>query len=52
MLATSIVAVYIVVHQGVDTFVAVVLWAPIVLTLTGFVLILQMTSQSMRLEFE
>lgn len=52
VLATSIVAVYIVADRGVDTFVAVVLWAPIVVTLTGFVLILQMTSQSMRLEFE
>ncbi|OZC91600.1 giguanylate cyclase [Rhodococcus sp. 06-412-2C] len=50
--ATSIVAVFIVLERDVDIFVAVVLWAPIVVTLTGFVLILQATTQSMRLEFE
>ena len=52
LLGTSIVAVYIVLERDVDTFVAVVLWAPIVVTLTGFVLMLQATSQSTRLEFE
>ncbi|MCZ4518967.1 giguanylate cyclase [Rhodococcus ruber] len=52
LLGTSIVAAYIVLERDVDTFVAVVLWAPIVVTLTGFVLILQATTQSMRLEFE
>ncbi|MDI9895652.1 giguanylate cyclase [Rhodococcus sp. IEGM 1381] len=52
LLGTSIVAVYIVMERDVDIFVAVVLWAPIVVTLTGFVLILQATTQSMRLEFE
>ncbi|MFI8565346.1 giguanylate cyclase [Rhodococcus sp. NPDC078407] len=52
LLGTCIVAVYIVLERDVDTFVAVVLWAPIVVTLTGFVLMLQATSQSTRLEFE
>ncbi len=52
LLGTSIVAVYIVLERGVDTFVAVVLWAPIVVTLTGFVLMLQLTTQSIRSEFE
>lgn len=49
---TSVVAVYIVLERDVDTFVAVVLWAPIVVTLTGFALMLQFTTQSTRLEFE
>ncbi|MBY4228329.1 MULTISPECIES: giguanylate cyclase [unclassified Rhodococcus (in: high G+C Gram-positive bacteria)] len=52
LLGTSIVAVYIVLERDVDTFVAVVLWAPIVVTLTGFVLMLQLTTQSIRTEFE
>ncbi|MBY4130062.1 giguanylate cyclase [Rhodococcus fascians] len=52
LLGTSIVAVYIVLERDVDTFVAVVLWAPIVVTLTGFVLMLQITTQSIRSEFE
>ncbi|MGF0312321.1 giguanylate cyclase [Rhodococcoides fascians A25f] len=52
LVGTSIVAVFIVLERDVDIFVAVVLWAPIVVTLTGFVLILQATTQSMRLEFE
>lgn len=52
LFGTSVVAVYIVLVRDVDMFVAFVLWAPIVLTLTGFVLMLQVTSQSMRLEFE
>ncbi|CCQ15904.1 Diguanylate cyclase [Rhodococcus sp. AW25M09] len=52
LLGTSIVAVYIVMERGVDTFVAVVLWAPIVVTLTGFVVMLQLTTQSIRAEFE
>ena len=51
-MGTSIVAVYIVLERDVDTFVAVVLWAPIVVTLTGFVLMLQLTTQSIRTEFE
>ncbi|WP_407726614.1 giguanylate cyclase [Rhodococcoides fascians] len=52
LLGTSVVAVYIVLERDVDTFVAVVLWAPIVVTLTGFVLMLQLTTQSIRSEFE
>lgn len=52
LLGTSAIAVYIVMERDVHTFVAVVLWAPIVVTLTGFVLMLQLTTQSMRLEFE
>ena len=52
LLGTTVVAVYIVIERGVDTFVAVVLWAPIVVSFTGFALLLQATTQSMRLEFE
>ena len=52
LLGTTVIAVYIVLERDVDTFVAVVLWAPIVVTLTGFVLMLQLTTQSMRTEFE
>ena len=52
LLGTTVVAVYIVMERGVDTFVGVVLWAPIVVTLTGFVLMLQLTTQSIRSEFE
>ena len=52
LLGTSIVAVYVVSYRDVDIFVAFVLWAPIVVTLTGFVSMLQLCSQSMRLEFD
>lgn len=52
ILATTFIAVYVVVYEGVAVLMAFVVWSPVVVSIGGFVLLLHFASRSMRLEFE
>lgn len=52
ILATSFIAVYVVVYENVAVLMSVVVWSPVVVSIGGFVLLLHFAARSMRLEFE
>lgn len=52
ILATTFIAVYVVVYEGVAVLMAFVVWSPVVVSIGGFVLLLHFAARSMRLEFE
>lgn len=49
---TSFIAVYVVVSESVPVLMAVVIWAPVVVSIAGFDLLLHFAARSMRLEFD
>ncbi len=50
--AATYIAVHAVVYDGVAVLEAAVVWAPVVASIGGFVLLLHFAARSMRLEFE
>ncbi|MGA9874041.1 MAG: giguanylate cyclase [Rhodococcus sp. (in: high G+C Gram-positive bacteria)] len=52
ILATTFIAVYVVLYENVPILMAFVVWSPVVVSIGGFVLLLHFAARSMRLEFE
>ncbi|SNT41993.1 giguanylate cyclase [Rhodococcoides kyotonense] len=52
ILATTFIAVYVVLFEGVAILMSIVVWSPVVVSIGGFVLLLHFAARSMRLEFE
>nr|WP_296765778.1 giguanylate cyclase [Rhodococcus sp. (in: high G+C Gram-positive bacteria)] len=50
--AATFIAVYVVAYENVSILMAFVVWAPVVVSIGGFVLLLHFAARSMRLEFE
>lgn len=50
--ATTFIAVYVVVREQVDPLMAFVVWSPVVVSISAFVLLLHFCARSIRLEFE
>ncbi|RRQ28563.1 giguanylate cyclase [Rhodococcus sp. Eu-32] len=52
ILAATVIAVYVVMYEGVSVLMAIVVWSPVVVSIGGFALLLHFAARSMRLEFE
>lgn len=50
--ATTFIALYVLVYEGVSVLMAFVVWAPVTVAASGFVILLHFAIRSMRFEFE